>query len=86
MHASYANLSSQAGFRTKRFFILRDRTLSYHKHEPRSQAEARSDYAMHSIQLKHYFSVERSSSWGLPCVKVSTIAMHSTTQHCTQHC
>lgn len=60
----------QAGFRTKRFFILRDRTLSYHRHEPRSQEEARSDYAMHSIQLKHYFTVERSSSKLTPCVKV----------------
>lgn len=46
--------------------------MSYHKHEPRNQEEARSDYAMHSIQLKNTFTVGPSSSKITPCVKVSS--------------
>lgn len=62
--------NQKAGMMTRRFFILRDRILSYHRVEPSSQEEASADYSMHSIMLKKGHFVHRSRHHMRSCVKV----------------
>lgn len=62
--------NQKAGMMTRRFFILRDRILSYHRVEPSSQEEASADYSMHSIKLKKGHFVQRSRHHMRTCVKV----------------
>jgi hypothetical protein len=61
--------NQKAGMMTRRFFILRDRILSYHRVEPSSQEEASADYSMHSIKLKKGHYVHRSKHHMTSCVK-----------------
>jgi hypothetical protein len=62
--------NQKAGMMTRRFFILRDRILSYHRVEPSSQEEASADYSMHSVKLKKGHYVHRSKHHMSSCVKV----------------
>lgn len=62
--------NQKAGMMTRRFFILRDRILSYHRVEPSSQEEASADYSMHSVKLKKGHYVHRSKHHMRNCVKV----------------
>lgn len=65
--------NQKAGMMTRRFFILRDRILSYHRVEPSSQEEASADYSMHSIKLKKGHYVQRSRHHMRTCVKLDTV-------------
>jgi hypothetical protein len=67
--------NQKAGMMTRRFFILRDRILSYHRVEPSSQEEASADYSMHSVKLKKGHYVHRSRHHMTSCVKVSSTTL-----------
>ena len=56
--------------RTKRFLVLRDGVLSYHRKPPLSLEEASANSALHSIQLAEAHTVQRSRHFLMSCVKV----------------
>lgn len=61
-----------AGMRTKRFFVLRDRMLSYHKHEPtKSEYDTVSSTPLLSVKLKTGDTVGLGTKTFLSCVEVS---------------
>jgi hypothetical protein len=62
--------NQKAGMRTRRFLVLRDCVLSYHRQAPSSQKEFSIESAMHTIRLTESTRVLRSRHHLLSCVKV----------------
>jgi hypothetical protein len=71
-----------AGMRTKRFLILRDRTLSYHKKEPsREEYESSTVTPLVTIKLKSGDIAKKSRYKFLSCVEVNMFSYHNIPSH-----